>query len=125
MAVLFGGSANAVNALKLGIRISRATGMPLDVYTQIEGKNADAYKKVIADEHLDADMARYVRKWHLFENGKFKDNLYKIPHEALVIVGAFGHGLIRDIMFGSKMEQLQSTISNNLLIVGPRYTAQS
>lgn len=125
MAVLFGGSANAVNALKLGIRISRATGMPLDVYTQVERGAVDSYKKVITDEHLETEMARYVRKWHLLENGKFKDNLYKIPHEALVIVGAFGHGLIRDIMFGSKMEQLQSTISNNLLIVGPRYTAQS
>ena len=125
IAVLFGGSANAVNALKLGIRISRATGMPLDVYTQVEGGSVDSYKKVIQDENLEKEMQRYIGKWHMFEDGKFKDNLYKIPHEALVVVGAFGHGLIRDIMFGSKMEQLQSTISNNLLIVGPKYTAQS
>ncbi len=125
IAVLFGGSVNAVNALKLGIRINRTTGMPLDVYTQVEGGNVDSCKKIIEDENLETDMAHYVRKWHLFETGKFKDNLYKIHHEALVVVGAFGHGLIRDMMFGSKMEQLQSTISNNLLIVGPKYTVQS
>jgi len=40
-----------------------------------------------------------------------------------VIVGAYGHGLIRDLVFGSKMEKIQSTISNNLLVVGPRYAA--
>ncbi|RLC30214.1 MAG: universal stress protein [Deltaproteobacteria bacterium] len=125
IAVLFGGSANAVNALRLGIRISRTTGMPLDVYTQTEGKPADSYRKVIRDENLEKDMEHYVREWHFFEKGKFKDNLYKISYEALVVVGAFGHGLIRDIMFGSKMEQIQSTISNNLLIVGPKYTAHS
>lgn len=125
LAVLFGGSVNAANALKLGIRISRTTGMPLDVYTHIEGGSVDSYKKIIRDENLEKDMENYVRKWHLFENNKFKNNLYKISHEALVVVGAFGHGLIRDFIFGSKMEQIQSTISNNLLIVGPKYTAQS
>jgi nucleotide-binding universal stress UspA family protein len=46
-----------------------------------------------------------------------------VPHNALVIMGAFGHGLIRDLVFGSKMEKIQSTISNNLLVVGPHYTA--
>ena len=30
---------------------------------------------------------------------------------------------IRDLVFGSKMEKIQSTISNNFLVVGPHYTA--
>jgi nucleotide-binding universal stress UspA family protein len=46
-----------------------------------------------------------------------------VPHDALVILGAYGHGLIRNLVFGSKMENIQSTIPNNLLIVGPNYTA--
>jgi hypothetical protein len=37
-------------------------------------------------------------------------------------MGAYGHGIIKDIMFGSMMEKIQSTISNNLLIAGPKYT---
>jgi nucleotide-binding universal stress UspA family protein len=41
----------------------------------------------------------------------------------LVILGAYGHGLIREFVFGSKMEQIQSIIPNNFLIVGPHYTA--
>jgi nucleotide-binding universal stress UspA family protein len=65
---------------------------------------------------------RYVNKWHFFESGGFEENLYQVPHDALVILGAYGHGLIKNIFFGSKMEQVQSTISNNFLIVGPNYT---
>ena len=70
-------------------------------------------------------MDRFADKWHIFETGNFEDNLYDVPHNALVVLGAYGHGIIRTIVFGSKMETIQSTISNNLLIVGPNYTATS
>lgn len=123
LAVFFGGSANAVNALKLGIRIARITGMPLRVFTQGEGKTKTDYeaiaKKEISDPHLD----KMLRDWTVFDEGKFHENLYAVPHDALVIMGAFGHGLIRDIVFGSKMEMIQSTVPNNMLVVGPKYRA--
>lgn len=45
--------------------------------------------------------------------------LYDVPHDALVVLGAYGHGMIKDILMGSKMEQIQSTVTNNLLITGP------
>lgn len=122
--VLFGGSANAVNALRLGIRISRESGVPVEMVTQIEGRKPDFYDKVIRDQGLEAAREQYVENWHFFEKGKFEENLYHIPHDALVILGAYGHGLIRDIMFGSKMEKVQSTITNNLLIAGPNYAAR-
>ena len=122
--VFFGGSLNAVNALKLGFRLCRVTGMQLDVFTQIEkGYSESSYKKVISDCNLEEAMEKYVTKWHVFNKGKFDENLYNVPHDAFVIVGAFGHGIIKDMIFGSKMEKIQSTISNNLLIVGPRYKA--
>jgi hypothetical protein len=63
-----------------------------------------------------------LNQWTFFEKGRFEDNLYDVPHNALVVLGAYGHGIIRDIMFGSMMEKIQSTISNNLLIAGPKYT---
>jgi hypothetical protein len=125
IAVLFGGSTNAFNALKLGFRIQRSTGLPLEVFTQIENKGEDRYRQQIMDEKLEGEMDRHVTQWHFFSDIHFEENLYAVPHDALVVLGAYGHGLIKDIFFGSKMEKIQSTISNNLLIVGPNYTATS
>ena len=123
IAVFFGGSANAMNALKLGFRINRNSGLPLDVFTYVGKTSRESYEKIVEDENLEKEMDLYVNKWHFFENGSFEDNLYEIPHDALVILGAYGHGLIKSLVFGSKMETIQSTITNNLLIVGPNYTA--
>lgn len=121
IAVFFGGSENAVNALKLGFRLSRISKMPLEVFTQAD-KKPEYYSKIIKNENLEPDMENFVEKWHIFEHGTLEENLYDVPHDALVILGAFGHGILKDIMFGSTMEKIQSVISNNLLIVGPRYT---
>jgi hypothetical protein len=121
--VFFGGSANAVSALRLGIHISRSTGIPLDVFTHAESRSREDYETIARDQGLEKDLAQHMRQWHVFEKGLFEKNLYEVPHDALVVVGAYGHGLIRDIVFGSKMEKIQSTISNNLLIAGPNYTA--
>ncbi len=71
---------------------------------------------------LEKPLKSVLDQWTFFEKGRFEDNLYAVPHDALVILGAYGHGIIRDIMFGSMMEKIQSTISNNLLIAGPKYT---
>jgi len=121
IAVFFGGSSNAVKALKLGLRISRVSEMPLEVFTQADNK-PEFYKNVIKDRNLEKDMESYVSHWHFFEQGTLENNLYEVPHDALVILGAFGHGILRDFLFGSTMEKIQSVISNNLLIVGPNYT---
>jgi len=123
IAVLFGGSVNAVKALKLGFRISRISGMSLDVFTQKEKKSLESYQQVIKDRNLKEEMDLYVNRWHFFENGTLEENLYDVPHDALVVVGAYGHGLVKHFLFGSKMEKIQATITNNLLIVGPNYTA--
>ena len=121
--VFFGGSANAVNALRLGLQISRLTGMPLEIFTQVKKGKIKEYEQVVEDAGLKEEVDRHVNQWHRFTKGKFEDNLYAVPHDALVVLGAFGHGLIKDILFGSKMETIQSTITNNLLISGPNYTA--
>ncbi|HUV78199.1 MAG TPA: universal stress protein [Desulfobacterales bacterium] len=123
IAVFFGGSANAVNALRLGFHISRISGMPLDVFTQVENSSPEWYRQVVKDENLEEEMDRYVNDWHFFENKVFEENLYDVPHDALVVLGAFGHGVIRNFVFGSKMEKIQSTVSNSLLMAGPNYTA--
>jgi len=120
--VFFGGSANAVNALHLGFRIARKTGMKVRLFTQVEGRKArDDYEKVIRENGLGDDMERYVDDWLLFFGGKCEENLYEVPHDSLLLLGAYGHGLIRDILFGSKMETIQSVMPNNLMVAGPNY----
>ncbi len=113
-----------MNALKLGFRVCRASGVSMSVFTQMEGKRQDKYEKVIEKENLGAEMEAHVGdRWRIFEKGDFEANMYEVPHNSLVILGAFGHGLIRDMVFGSKMEKIQSVIPNNMLIVGPKYAA--
>ena len=120
--VFFGGSANAVNALRLGLRISESSGMPLNMVTRLEKKNTRSdYEKIVQGQNMDDRLNRRLNKWFFFDKGKFEENLYDVPHDSLVVLGAYGHGLIRNVLFGSKMELIHSTICNNLLIVGPNY----
>lgn len=122
IAVFFGGSSNAVKALKLGLWISEKSGMPLDIFTQIENSDSDSYKNVVKNEGIEEAIKNNVRQWRFFDKGKFEENIYDVPHDTLVVLGAYGHGLIKDLFFGSKMEKIQTTISNNLLITGPNCT---
>ena len=121
IAVFFGGSVNAINALKLGLRISRVSRLPLEVFTQMEKATRESYEKVIEKNNLKKEMSRRVNKWHIFERGNFEENLYQVPHDALVVLGAFGQNLLKNIVFGNKMEKIQSNLPNNLLIAGPNY----
>ncbi|MDD4650499.1 MAG: universal stress protein [Desulfoplanes sp.] len=122
--VFFGGSINAINALKVGMAMSVSTQKPLTIFTQADGKNLDEYKAVVEQAGLQEDLAACAATWAFFENNDLETNLYTVPHDALVIVGAYGHGRIKTVMFGSKMELLQSTLPNNFLIVGPGYASE-
>ncbi len=122
IAVFFGGSANAVNALRLGIRVAKVTGKELCIFTQTGRDKPDEYRRIVHERGMQQALDDVLDEWTFFEKGRFEDNLYAVPHDALVVLGAYGHGIIRDIMFGSTMEKIQSTISNNLLIAGPKYT---
>lgn len=123
IAVFFGGSTNAVKSLKLGLRLARITGLPLKMYTQVESDSRADYEKAIADHGLETAVAGEVTEWRLFEAGDLEVNLYEVDHDALAIMGAFGHGVVRDVLFGSKMEKIQGAMPNTLLIVGPKYAA--
>jgi len=125
IAVFFGGSVNAFNALKLGFQLCRISGMRLDVFTLLENKSQESYEKLITDKNLETEMSRYVNTWHFLRKKALEKNLYEVPHNALVVLGAYGHHLLKNFVFGSKMEKIQATIFNNLLIVGPNYPAES
>ncbi len=117
--VFFGGSNNAGKAVRFGIEISRKSGFPLLLFTQSEGKPKSYYEELLDQKGLLKPLKKLSFEWLFFEKGDFRKNLYEVPHDSLVIVGAYGHGPIRDILFGSKMELIQSELPNNMLIVGP------
>ena len=123
--VFFGGSVNAVKACRLGLSIAQQTGMPLDLFTQAGAdRSRDDYRQVLEQAGLADALDSALRQWHFFESGRLEENLYAVAHDTLAVVGAFGHGIIRDIIFGSKMETIQSVLPNNLLIVGPKYATR-
>ena len=119
--VFFGGSANALNTLRLGLRLSRLTGLPLDLFTQTGKHSMKDHKERIKGENLEAEVDSAVRNWQVFEDGNLDEHLYSVAHDALAVMGAYGHGIIREVLFGSTMEKIQSVLPNNLLIVGPNY----
>jgi hypothetical protein len=116
--VLFGGSTSACLALDAGIEIARRTGMPLDIFIQME-QDEFYYHERIYEAGLVKVLSDNVRNWHQFDSGDFESNLYIIPHDALVLAGTYGHGLIKQMLFGSKLEIVQSTMTNNMLLSGP------
>jgi hypothetical protein len=119
VAVLFGGSDSAVNALRSAVQVSSRSGCPLDLFVQLEQDEA-CYEQRIRDAGLEKGLARTCRQRYQFTDGDFADNLYALPHDALVFSGAYGHGLIRNLLFGSKMEVAQTTLTNSMLVSGPQ-----
>jgi len=122
IAVLFGGSDNAVNALKMGLKLSLASGFPLDVYTLMEGRDQNVYKAKAQNQPFWEMAEPRIRNWHFWEKNQFDQMLYDIPHDAMLVMGAYGHGPLKDILFGSKLEKIQSTLGNIMMVTGPQST---
>ncbi len=117
--VFYGGSNNANKALRWGLHLVRKTGLPLDMYTFVHGHPVQYFEDQLKEAGLWDEAQRKIRTWHKIEKGHFEDSLYHVPHDALIVVGAYGHGLIKEFLFGSKMETLQSWMPNNMMLVGP------
>ncbi len=118
IAVLFGGSDSALNALRSGIQLSKRSGHPLDLFIQ-EEQEKEYYETQIREAGLSKAFTKHNRHQYRFNDGEFKNNLYDLPHDALVLSGAYGHGLINNLLFGSKMEIAQNTLTNNMMVSGP------
>ncbi len=121
IAVLFGGSDSSLRALQLGLQLALRSGLPVDVFTQADNHPKRYFEDIIHETDVaDIDFSA-VRKWYFFENGNLADNLYHVPHSSLIVAGAYGHGIIKDVLFGSIIETVQTMMPNNLLLVGPNY----
>lgn len=117
--VFYGGSQNANKSLRWGLHLQRLSGYPLDMFTYTKNHDKDYFDQQLEDAGLKDAVRQNVRTWHQSGDGSFEDNLYAVPHDALLVVGAYGHGLVKELIFGSKMEILQSWMPNNMLLIGP------
>jgi nucleotide-binding universal stress UspA family protein len=121
VAVVLDGSANAVRAFRLGLSIRRLSGLPMDVFTLPGHPAPEDFRGILEAENLGDEMKKQVRRWEIFDAGDLAINLYRVPHDALVVMGVPGHGFIREMLFGGFLEKVRSVLPNNFLIAGPKY----
>jgi nucleotide-binding universal stress UspA family protein len=119
LTVFYGGSKNADKALRWGLHLAEVSGFPLDMITLTENRPVSYFEDQLASAGLLDKARSQVRRWSKFGKGSMEEHLLWIPHDALLVLGAYGHGLIKDLLFGSKMEAIQTWMPNNMLLVGP------
>ena len=91
----------------------------MSVFTWAEGKSKEHFEEIIVKSNLKSSVEKANAEWLYFNKGNFSNHLFDVPSDALAVVGAYGHGMLKDMIMGSKMEMLQTMLPNNLLIVGP------
>ncbi len=117
--VFFGGSTNAVRAVNHALDIAETSGLPLSIFTKAERQPMSHYEEVLDKRDLLGRVRAAGAEWMFFAKGAFKRLLYEVTSDALLVVGAYGHGVVKELVFGSKMEEIQNTLPNNMLIIGP------
>jgi len=119
--VFFGGSINKVKALRLGIRLQLLSGAPMMLFTYAEKKPKTYYEEILEEHNVLSGIQSGGVEWLFAEKGHFKEVLYDVPRDGLIVAGAYGHGLIKEVLFGDLMEEMHALLPNNMLIVGPHY----
>lgn len=117
--VFFGGSTNAVRAVTHALEVAQKSDLPLSIFTKAERRTRSYYEEILEKHQLKKKLEEMGAQWMFFEKGRFKKLLFEVPSEALVVVGAYGHGVMKEVLFGSKLEEIQSVLPNNMLVIGP------
>lgn len=115
LVVLYGGSPLSAAALRLALKLQQRCQTPLQV---ISAGDRQRLEQALAEQGLSETIRQL--DWQVFPGNSIARHLYEIQHDALVVLGAYGHGPIKAI-FGSTMESVQSQLPNPLLVVGPKY----
>lgn len=120
LAIFYGGSDSSLCALKLGVHICRSSGLKMDIFTQNEGRDKQSIRETIDSLSFENAINRVCDNWIEFNSDDFISNMYNVPRDALVVLGGFRSQIGRN--YSSIMEKIQSTIPNNLLVIGPNYS---
>jgi len=118
VAAFYGGAAFGIQVVRLALSVADKARIPLTLYTHLDGLSGID----IEDELRKANLLQRFSaedNWTIFPDGSFEENLWDVSHDALVVVGAADHSLVKDAVFGSRLETIQKTLSNPILVVGP------
>lgn len=121
VAAFFGGSPLGARAVKLALTIADRAGVPLTTYTQLGGATRAECERSLEKAGVADRVCGPEGRWELFDQGAMEENLWAVPHDALVVIGAAGSRLIQELVFGSHLEKVQSILPNALLVVGPEW----
>ena len=112
----FGGSDLGVNVNRQSLRLSEQAGAPMTMYTQANGISRADLEKKLRTAGLELGLKQANVDWVFLEAGSLEENLYAVPSDGLVVVGAAGESLMRELVLGSKLETIQKTLPNPLLV---------
>jgi len=115
----FGGSELGLRAVRIALSIAEQADLPLKLFTQFQGANRAECEKRLSEANLSDTFTVDDVPWEFFDSGSIQENLYTVPYDSLVVVGAAGHSLMHEFVFGSNLELIQSTLANPIVVVGP------
>ena len=125
VAIFFGGSQLGTVAVREGIAVARLARVPFTLFTQLDGITREECEQALAEADLLSDVRAADASWEVLDGGTLEENLYAVPHDSLAVVGATGHRLMAALIFGSKLETIQATLPNPLVVVGPNCRARA
>jgi nucleotide-binding universal stress UspA family protein len=115
----FGGSELRAIAVKEGMAIARLVRIPFAIHTQLDSITREECEKSLSAAGILGAVSGSDVDRRLYDKGTLEENLYAVAHDSLVVVGAAGHRLISELVFGSKLEAIQATPPDPLVVVGP------
>ncbi|NOX55035.1 MAG: universal stress protein [Planctomycetes bacterium] len=119
IAAFFGGSDLGLRAVRQGLSLAEQASVPLSVFTQLEDATERECREKLEKSGVMERMSQLRADWVIWRNGSMEANLYDVPRDALVVAGAAGDSAMHELLFGSKLELIQRTLPNPLVIVGP------
>ena len=86
-----------------------------------KNKSAEDYENILKQAKLYELLEKNISSWDFYEISNMEKDLYQVPHDSILVLGAYGHGVIKDVLFGSVLERIQTIMPNSMLIAGPKY----
>jgi len=117
----FGGSEHSFKALHLAAQISKKTGFPLRIFTWSEERPKEHFEKLLREGGGMKELEGVEWTWIFRRHPDVKVSLYDVPHDSILVAGAYGAGDVKKVLFGSFTEVIHSVLPNPLLLVGPLY----
>ncbi len=116
---MVGPTESSLRVARVARTVARTAGRPLELFTFADGRRPGEVERWFAD-HGFPGLRQEASSWHLAEGDDFLDALFPVPGDALVVLGAYGRRLVRELLLGTVAEKVQEALPNPLLLVGPR-----